>query len=266
MTQDKYFASTEQEEIELERLRLLHQIFDPLTIENIENIGISEGWTCLEVGAGAGSIASWMSDRVSLSGKVLATDIEMKFLSQLNKSNLEIRKHNIVNDDIEENSYDLVHCRFLLMHLNEYKKALNKMSSALKPGGWLLIEELDYTTYAANDDNDPGVVFINNYNKQRSDLLKKKGIVDPYFGRHVRSIIDGLGLINVGSKGVTDTYRGGETYARWNLATGRTAYQRNLEENEDTFKAREYAILMNTDSSFYWTAPTFFSAWGRKLK
>ena len=254
MTEDKYFASSEQDEIELERLRLLHQIFDPYTIKNMEAIGIAEGWRCLDVGAGAGSIAAWMSDNVGSSGSVVATDIDLKFLDQLIKPNLEIRRHNIVNDDIENNSYDFVHCRFLLMHLNEYQVALRKMVDALKPGGWLLIEELDYTTYAANDDNDARVVFLNNYNEKRNNLLKEKGIVNPYFGRHVRSLVDGLGLINIGSKGVTDTYRGGETYAQWNLATGKTAFGRNLEENEDTKKAREclykafYGIILNRKS------------------
>ena len=268
VTEDKYFASSEQDEIELERLGLLHQIFDPYTIENMEAIGITESWRCLDVGAGAGSIASWMSDCVGSSGSVVATDINLRFLNQLNKPNLEVRQHNIVNDDIENNSYNLVHCRFLLMHLNEYKIALRKMAEAVKPGGWLLIEELDYCTAYANDESNPRVVSFNDNTRRLRASLIENGVSNVYFGRHVRSLIDEIGFTEVNSKGIIQTYRGGELYARWTLATGKTAVQQNLNltEDEETTKRKATTILVYSDPSFYLTSPIFYSAWGRKPK
>jgi hypothetical protein len=57
-----------------QRLNLLEEVFDPDTIRCLEHLGVSKGWHCLEVSAGAGSIAIWLSMRVGSAGRVLATD------------------------------------------------------------------------------------------------------------------------------------------------------------------------------------------------
>jgi len=95
MTEERYFASSEKDEIELDRLRLLEGIFDPSTIHHLEIIYVSEGWNCLEVGGGAGSVAEWLSTRVGPTGKVVATDIDLRFLSQVSFPNLEIGRAHV---------------------------------------------------------------------------------------------------------------------------------------------------------------------------
>jgi hypothetical protein len=57
MSEHRYIASGEKDEMELNRLRLLERIFDPSTTRHLEIIGVADGWRCLEVGAGAGSMA-----------------------------------------------------------------------------------------------------------------------------------------------------------------------------------------------------------------
>src|SRR5271154_3035731 len=71
------------------RFSALADIFDPGTIRHLTEIGVGSGWHCLEVGAGGGSIATWLCDRVGGNGRVLATDIDTRFLETLNRSNLE---------------------------------------------------------------------------------------------------------------------------------------------------------------------------------
>ena len=141
MSKQRYFASNEKDETELNRLRLVEENNDPTTIRHFEMLGVSQGWNCLEVGAGAGSVAQWLSTRVGPAGKVVATDMDMRFLSHLSVPNLEIRRHDIIKDDLETGHYDLVHCRDLLMHLPEPENGLKRMANAVRPGGWLLIEE-----------------------------------------------------------------------------------------------------------------------------
>jgi hypothetical protein len=51
------YAAEKKEDEEFRRLRLQANIWDPATIRHLEAIGVSEGWRCLEVGAGTGSIA-----------------------------------------------------------------------------------------------------------------------------------------------------------------------------------------------------------------
>ena len=68
---------------ESERLTALEQALDPGTIHHLEALGVGPGWRCWEVGAGAGSIAAWLCQRVGDEGHVMATDLEMTFLERL---------------------------------------------------------------------------------------------------------------------------------------------------------------------------------------
>lgn len=124
MSERRYLSSNEKDEMELIRLRLIEQLFDPTTNRHLETIRVSEGWKCLEAGARAGSVAQWLSARVGPEGKVTATDIETKFLRHVSFPNLETRQHDIIKDDLETDFYDLVHCRNLLMNLPEPEKGL----------------------------------------------------------------------------------------------------------------------------------------------
>jgi len=82
------------------RLDVLEAIYDEGTIRHIEARGIHEGWTCLEVGGGAGSVAAWLAQRVGPSGRVLATDIDTRYLDRRDVTNLEVRRHNIAIDPL----------------------------------------------------------------------------------------------------------------------------------------------------------------------
>ncbi|MDX2055807.1 MAG: hypothetical protein SFV15_25615 [Polyangiaceae bacterium] len=45
--------------------------------------GLSKDMSCLEIGAGAGSIASFMAETVGLEGRVAAVDMSTRFLRDL---------------------------------------------------------------------------------------------------------------------------------------------------------------------------------------
>ena len=130
---------------EKERVRLagLESMLDPGTRRHLDAVGLGAGWTCLEVGGGGGSIVQWLCRRVGATGKVIATDLDTRFLDALGESNLEALRHDIVNDDLPEGHFDLIHSRLVLEHLPDRDAVLKRLVSALRPGGWILIEDLD---------------------------------------------------------------------------------------------------------------------------
>src|SRR5436309_6670469 len=113
--QKQYFAADREFEDELGRLRLIEGKGDPFTTRLLTRLGVSRGWRCLEIGAGAGSIASWLADQVGPDGHVVATDIDPRFLRDLKAANVEVRRHDITREDVEADAFDLVHCRSLLV-------------------------------------------------------------------------------------------------------------------------------------------------------
>ena len=59
-----------------QRFGSLEALYDPRTLTMLEATGVGPGWQCLEVGAGGGSVAAWLAERVGASGHVLVTDID----------------------------------------------------------------------------------------------------------------------------------------------------------------------------------------------
>src|SRR5215204_2833106 len=124
-----------------EWLSLLEELVDPPTIRRLETVEVGPGWQALEVGAGRGSIAAWLAERVGEGGRVVATDIDTSLLAQLDDSRIEVLRHDVLVDDFPDSAFDLVHCRAVLVHLTDPASAIERMVSWLKPGGVLVAEE-----------------------------------------------------------------------------------------------------------------------------
>jgi SAM-dependent methyltransferase len=141
---DRYAAGVIGHEVstEQQRLHLLEQMLDPDTIRILEQRGIQPSWHCLELGAGAGSIARWLAFRCP-DGQVVATDIGTTFLAGLSAPNLQVLRHDLVAEDFPLGAFDLIHARWLLMNLPQREEVLAKAVTWLAPGGWLVTEDMD---------------------------------------------------------------------------------------------------------------------------
>src|SRR5918998_6841824 len=72
------------------RLELLEACHDPATFRRAEALGVSAGWRCLEAGAGHGSVARWLAERVGDTGSVLAADLDVSLLDEIELPGLEV--------------------------------------------------------------------------------------------------------------------------------------------------------------------------------
>jgi SAM-dependent methyltransferase len=195
---NRYLLDNRREEA-ADRFAALSALFDPTSIRHLECCGVGPGWHCLEVGAGGGSIATWLADRVGAGGTVLATDIEPRFLTALALPNLEVRRHDIGVDALPEGAFDLVHARLVLMHVPDRYRALERMIGALKPGGWIVAEEFDSVSMPAAPDLCPSEVRLETQ-IALLQLLEDHG-VDRLYGRHLYGALRSHGLVNVDAEG-----------------------------------------------------------------
>lgn len=125
---------------ELERLRLLEQALDPLSRRNLTETGLAEGWRCVEIGAGGGSILRWLQDRVGATGHVTAVDIRTTYVDDL-------AAHptvTMVCADVREFEFpdglDLVHERLTVGWIPEGAEVRKRAIDALRPSGWYVSE------------------------------------------------------------------------------------------------------------------------------
>lgn len=191
------------------RLTLKQQIQDPKTISALRRIGVGAGWTCLEVGAGKGSITAWLCDEVGPTGEVVATDIDTTFLDDLVFPNLTILRHNVVTEDLRTAAFDLVHARDVLVHVAEREAVLRKMANAVRPGGWILIEEPDASSVQP-DPTAPETAkrLYSRVMEGIYSFLCDRGL-DPYCGSRMLASLRVLGFDSLRSEAWCRTYQGG---------------------------------------------------------
>jgi SAM-dependent methyltransferase len=188
-------------EKERQRLAAMEAALDPWTIRNLISIGIEPGWRCLEIGAGGGSIAAWLCQQVGAAGRVVATDLETRFLEAIEADNLEVRRHDIVTDALETNSYDLIHARAVLDHLPERDAVVNRLAAALRPGGWLAIEAGDFSTLRATMERGDDARFFDSACAAILAVSAATG-VDHFYGRRLGTVFRRAGLAGVSVAGL----------------------------------------------------------------
>lgn len=195
LTEADYVFADHAGQQEWDRLRAIEACFDPTTRRRIEQIKLTPGWSCLEVGPGAGSIMRWLASRVGPAGRVLALDINPRFVGVVDSPHLEVRRQDVA-EFCEVAAFDLIHTRYVLMHVPRWREAFANLVHALKPGGWLLLEEPDFSTAAPADPDHPESGAVARVNAAVLRLYEGMGI-DPRFGRRLPMLCQEFGLENV---------------------------------------------------------------------
>jgi SAM-dependent methyltransferase len=244
------------------RFAVLSALFDPGTIRHLEACGVGRGWHCLEVGGGSGSIAKWLADRVGPTGRVLATDIDPRFLESLNLPNLEVRRHDIATDPLPEAAFDLVHARLVLMHLPERETALARMISALKPGGWLVDEEYDSSSMPPDPAASPGEVLLQT--QVAMMRLMDDGGVDRLYGRRLFGRLRAHGLVSISGEARAFMWQRGSPGAALVRATYELLRGAMIDGNYITQQQFGEDVARLDDPDFLMPSAILWSAWGRR--
>lgn len=173
-------------------------LFDPTTFRHIEEFGIGPGWRCWEVGAGGTSVVSWLATKVGPAGKIVATDIDTSRLDPVAGPPVDVRVHDVGAGQPPEEGFDLVHARLVLVHVPDRDRALRSMVQALRPGGWLLIEDADpaLQPLICPDEHGPEQRLANRLRQGFRTLLAERG-ADLAYGRKLPRLLREAGLHEV---------------------------------------------------------------------
>lgn len=141
-----------------ERARIagMEALWDPGSRALLDELGLGSGWKCLEVGAGGGSLVEWMAQR---GARVTAVDIDTRFVESLASDVIDVRRLDVRTDELPQAEFDLVHARLVLEHLGDRTQILARLASALRPGGWIVIEDYDWSCFAFEGD-DPEIARV----------------------------------------------------------------------------------------------------------
>jgi SAM-dependent methyltransferase len=244
---------------EAERLDVLAGTFDDGTQRLLRRVGVDSGWVCLEVGAGQGSIARWLAEVVGDDGHVTATDVDVAFVGDL-PANVSLLEHDVSRDPLPVARFDLVHTRGVLQHVPGRDDALANMAAALKPGGWVVVEDIDWLVCDEQPLPEP---FASLHRAMRAFAAERLGY-DAHYGRRVLAEMQGLGLVDVDAHGTVRAMHGGTPGAEWYVM----AIERSIPEVVaagyiDESRARD-AVAQAREPGFGILSPLRISAWGRQ--
>lgn len=197
MSAHEYLLDNQAREAQ-DRFGALSALFDPVTFRHVDALGIAPGWQCWEVGAGGPSVPDGLAARVGPGGRVLATDLEIRWLAGRTDPQVEVARHDVVTDDPPGGGFDLVHARLVLLHVPAREEALRRMISALRPGGWLLVEDYDVSLQPliCPDAVTPDHELANRVKAAFRQLLLDRG-ADTEFGRRLPRLFRAGGLTRV---------------------------------------------------------------------
>lgn len=177
-----------------ERARLagIEAMWDVGTRDVLARHGAQPGAAALEVGAGGGSVVAWLAEQVGPRGRVLATDLDPRFVEPLASDVVEVRRADVVEDELPVGEFDVVHTRLVLEHLSGRDAALDRLVRALKPGGWLVVEDYDWTSFGFDPDGE-----VESRAANAVVALMTQAGFDATFGRRVVSELAARGLTDV---------------------------------------------------------------------
>ncbi|MGH3940590.1 MAG: methyltransferase [Pseudonocardiaceae bacterium] len=255
---DYTLTQSQDQETEQRRLALIQAYQDPSTIRYLKGVGVGEGWRCLDVGAGAGSIAHWLASHVGASGSVVATDLETDLLELLDAPNLEVRRHDIRHDDLPERYFDLIHARLVLLHLPERDAVLFKLVAATCPGGWLVISDCDLSTIRLAH-HDPVFERVT----EAFEVAVRHAGWDPVLGPTLPAMLERHGVTDVEAES-WQSYQRGSSPAPSILSLTYERLRSRLLDRGITPGELDHVQVLLDDPSIGVYGPTLWAAWGRR--
>jgi SAM-dependent methyltransferase len=182
------------------RFGALAELFDPVTFRHVDRLGIGTGMRCWEVGAGGPSVPLGLAERVAPDGAVVATDIDVSWARGAAGGVVDVLSHDVAADEPPSGTFDLVHARLVLVHVADRAEALRRMVRALRPGGWLLLEDADpgLQPLLCPDESGPEQRLANRLRSGFRTLMAARG-ADLAYGRTLPRVLREAGLEEVGA-------------------------------------------------------------------
>ncbi len=131
---------------ETERLRAQAELWNPVSFDLFDRLGIKRGWKVLEVGPGQGSLHLELRRRIG--GPVDAVERSPVFVQRLRvaceRDGLgapHIWASDLIDAALPKARYDLIFARWVFLFLPRPAAHLAKLVRALKPGGLIALQD-----------------------------------------------------------------------------------------------------------------------------
>ncbi|MGI9523816.1 MAG: class I SAM-dependent methyltransferase [Hyphomicrobiaceae bacterium] len=138
---------------EFARLKIQSDLFREDARAALQRLGSGAGFRVLDLCCGVGGITDVLSDWVGERGTVVGADIDNAKLEHARlwaiegmSSNIEFVQADAFASGLDPASFDLAHTRFAISVIQDGIGILDHMTTLVRPGGFLFVEEADTQT------------------------------------------------------------------------------------------------------------------------
>ncbi len=111
----------------------------------LDRLGLREGWTCADIGAGGGDVSVALAEVVGRDGRVYAVDSDPHARDLVAEAAAAHSQVVAITQAAEElllpEPVDLAFCRFLLMHVHDPLAVLTRLGRVVRRSGWVVAQE-----------------------------------------------------------------------------------------------------------------------------
>jgi 2-polyprenyl-3-methyl-5-hydroxy-6-metoxy-1,4-benzoquinol methylase len=250
------------------RLTLLARTMAPTTRAHLINAGVREGMTCIDVGCGGGHVTQILAEMSGPSGRVVGIDFDpVKLAAAAAEAEsagfhtIEFRQTDVLQWR-ESSTYDVVYGRFILSHLPDSRRILDGMRQALKPGGIVVLEDIDFSGGFSHPENDGYRRYCDLY---RAVVQRRGGDAD--LGKRLFELSCAAGFRDVHVQLVQPVHTGNQPEKAMALVTLQNILSSVITESLATESELQAAIddleAFTNDPSSLIGLPRIFQVWGR---
>lgn len=182
-----------------ERLRRLAAVLHPTTLALLDRARIPPDAICLDVGCGGGDVTLDLAANVAPYGRAVGIDLDE---TKLELARAEARDREVTNIEyrrvdadgsLGRAEFDLVYARFLLTHLADPAATVERMRDAVKPGGAVVVEDIDFAGHFSW----PEFPALRRYIQLYRETVRARG-GDPDIGPRLPVLLAEAGLERIG--------------------------------------------------------------------
>jgi SAM-dependent methyltransferase len=201
---------------ELERLVLQARVWEPEAEALLARIGLPAGAHAIDVGCGAYGVLGALARAVGPGGRVVGLDADDKLLAaaRAHVDGAGLTQVELVHGDafatgFPDGSFDVAHVRFMVAPLGRGAALVAELARLVKPGGVVILEEPDVSSWRVWPDRPRVVQLIAAFT---TAFIRAGGDADA--GRKGCALLTAAGLTNIDARAAVLAMRGGHPYLR----------------------------------------------------
>lgn len=174
-----------------QRLAALNETMWPSSRALLERAGLAAGKTFLDVGCGAGALTACVA---RLGAETLGVDVDPAFVARARADypSLAFEAGSVLDLGGLGRQFDIVYARYLLSHLPDPNLAIRAMMRVTRPGGSVVLEDIDFDLHVAH----PRTAAFDRYLDLYRAVVRHRG-GNPILGRKLFALAQAEGLREV---------------------------------------------------------------------